>query len=151
MNLLCRKILYSSLILALLVAAHARAENTVSSRACPKITTDDLVKLQVPGRPLHIKFFASWCGSCKDDLESLRGQPSREDLILLSTFDEESAAVATLKHFDVRQRCLAGDEIARKLGVHHLPRSFRLENGKFEEVTVAKGAATVHPVQKGKS
>lgn len=118
---------------------------------CPRVSHADLLKMQTPGRPLTVKFFASWCGSCKDDLEGLRGQAPRDDLILLSAFDDEASAAATLQHFDVRQLCRGGDEVARRLGVHHLPRSFRLENGKFEELHLAGASSKVQPDRKGKS
>jgi hypothetical protein len=111
--------------------------------SCPQVSVEDLVNRHSGGRPLTLKFFASWCGSCKDDMESMRTQPPRDDLILLSTFDDEKSALATLKHFDVRQRCLGGDAVARKLGVRHLPRSFRLENGKFAEIKAGPGKGTM--------
>lgn len=124
------------LAMAVLFAAEfGRAGGEFHSRdECPQVSVEDLISRHSAGRPVTLKFFASWCGSCKDDMESMRSQPTRDDLILLSTFDDEKSAVATLKHFDVRQRCLGGDAVARKLGVRHLPRSFRLENGKFSEI-----------------
>lgn len=93
--------------------------------ACPSISSRDLdTVLSKPGKPVTVKFFASWCGSCKDDLEALRGKPRDESLMLLSAYDDESAAAETLRHFDIRQACFKGAALARKLGVRHLPYSY---------------------------
>lgn len=98
--------------------------------ACPEITPQNFdALLTAKKNPVTVKFFASWCGSCKDDLESMRGKSSDPNVILLSAFDEEAAAVATLNHFGVNQTCFNGDAIARKLGVRHLPRSFVAKDG----------------------
>lgn len=97
---------------------------------CPEITPQNMdALLATKKNPVTVKFFASWCGSCKDDLESMRGKSQDPNLILLSAFDDETAAVATLNHFGVDQACFKGDAIARKLGVRHLPRSFVSKDG----------------------
>jgi|GEM_PF-2027337 len=105
---------------------HGRfATMLLAAFACPAVSPQDLDNvLARPGKPVTVKFFASWCGSCKDDLEALRGKPRDESLILLSAYDDEASAAETLKHFDVRQACFKGDALARKLGVKHLPYSF---------------------------
>jgi hypothetical protein len=130
------------------------------SNQCQPVSVGDFISRYSSKSPLTIKFFASWCGSCKDDLEILRGQALRDDLILLSAFDDKKSAVETLRYFDVRQRCLGGDALARKLGVRHLPRTFRFERGKFEEILPAESAVgdsprinvskSVVPTDKGK-
>lgn len=103
---------------------------TMAVLACPEITLQNLDALLAAKKdPVAVKFFASWCGSCKDDLESMRGKSSDPNVILLSAFDDETAAVATLNHFGVDQACFNGDAIARKLGVRHLPRSFVSKDG----------------------
>jgi thiol-disulfide isomerase/thioredoxin len=103
---------------------------TMAVLACPEITLQNLDALLAAKKdPVAVKFFASWCGSCKDDLESMRGKSSDPHVILLSAFDDETAAVATLNHFGVDQACFNGDAIARKLGVRHLPRSFVSKDG----------------------
>ena len=100
--------------------------------ACPAITPENLDSLLASkNNPVTVKFFASWCGSCKEDLESLRGKLPDNKLILLSAFDDESSSVTTLNHFGVNQACFAGDAVARKLGVRHLPRTFVFKDGKL--------------------
>lgn len=83
------------------------------------------------GKEVTVKFFASWCGSCLQELSNLSGKSRDDSLLLLSTFDSPEAAGATLKHFKITQDCLAGDTLARRLGVTHLPRTFVYSNGKF--------------------
>ncbi len=70
--------------------------------ACPEITPQNLdALLATKKNPVTVKFIASWCGSCKDDLMSMREKSRDPDVILLSAFDDEMAAVATLNHFGV--------------------------------------------------
>ncbi len=99
---------------------------------CPVISLQDLEKnLSSRKSPVTVKFFASWCGSCKSDLEALRGKAAQRDLVLIAAYDDEASTDEVLKHFDVKQACYRGDTVARKLGVRHLPRTFVFQDGKF--------------------
>lgn len=100
---------------------------------CPTPGPGDLEKiLSARGKDVTVKFFASWCGSCVEQLESLRGKPRQDALIMLSTYDSPDAAIATLNKYQINQECFAGDSLARKLGVTHLPRTFVFSGGKFQ-------------------
>jgi hypothetical protein len=88
-----------------------------SSRLCPAISSEALIRDVEEAGDIELIFFASWCSSCA---ENLAKGPSHRHLYV-AAFDEPGLADEVARKFGLGKACRFDTDVAKRLGVSSLP------------------------------
>ena len=109
-------------LLATVLVSSGAALSAPEARRCPVLTPPELIAILKQRRATILHFFASWCGSCKDDLQD----EVRQDAVFIATFDEQERAeraIRAIKNASAKCYFDDHDRIATALGIKSLPTS----------------------------
>ena len=105
-------------IRCLLVLSIALSTQVALGARCPAMESEEFARYVVSSGAKRVIFFASWCISCREHLQSA----GKEDIIV-GVFDEANRIERLAEKLKTDAPCVQGDGIAKSYGVTSLPAS----------------------------
>lgn len=90
---------------------------------CPKLDQAALRQMAQERGPLHLIFFASWCGECAKHLKAEHSGQT----ILIATFDEEAAAERAIRKLGIKTPCYFDDGLSEAFGIKSVPHTLEFK------------------------
>ena len=90
---------------------------------CAQMSWSEFEQMRAEWKGRDLVAAASWCSSCK---EKLIGLSDAKDGLILVAFDDVDAVEKTMAKLGVKAKCIAGDEIVKKLEISSLPWSMKM-------------------------